>query len=80
MQTNTQSEVGAKLSEPMRRALVTASTRERANICPIVGVHAAAEDVLIEALERRGLIEWDGGVPFKSAPRINAAGRLAVQS
>jgi hypothetical protein len=65
----------APISPAQRKALMKAASRERANICPVIGVHAAAEQSLIEALDRRGFILWDGPVP-----RISDAGRKAVES
>ena len=72
----------------MMRALRKAASRERANICPIPGVHAAAETALIDALDRRGFIVWDNGVargatehgPHMSVPRISESGRAALVS
>lgn len=69
---------GPKVSPAMLKALKKAASREHGNICPVIGVHAAAEDVLIEALDKRGFITWDGGEAFKGAPRINEAGRAAI--
>lgn len=61
------------------KALKRAAARERGNICP-AGLIAAAETKLLEGLDRRGMIEWDGGVPNKGAPRISARGRAYVAS
>jgi len=58
----------------MLKALRNAAARERGNICPIAGLHAAAETQLLAALDRRGLITWNGAVP-----RISDAGRLTVR-
>jgi len=66
-------------TKAMAKALVTASQRDRANICPIPGVHAAAETAIIKAMDARGYIVWDG-VPFQSAPRISAAARILALS
>jgi hypothetical protein len=50
-------------------------------------IHAAAETALLDALERRGFIDWDfpkgyaiGNSTFRhrGAPRINAAGFAAI--
>jgi hypothetical protein len=68
-----------KLSDAQIRVLNRAARRAEGNVCPTPGVSAAAQDRLLEALDRRGLITWDGGVAFKGAPRINEAGRRAVQ-
>lgn len=65
-------------TKAMVRALTAATLRERGNICPIRGTYAAAETVLIKAMDERGYIAWDG-----PAPRISDAGRAiakAVQS
>lgn len=67
-----------RLTPAMIRALAKAAERPRANICPIAGVHAAAEDALVDALDRRGMIAWDGGAPNRGAPRISDAGRTAL--
>lgn len=61
-----------KLSKAQRRALVKAMERPRKTICPIPGVHAAAEQTLLDAMDRRGLIAWDGPVPFISEAGIAA--------
>jgi hypothetical protein len=68
-----------QLSKAGRKALRAAMFRERGNICPVRGVHAAAETNLLIALDREGLIAWDGGVPFKGSPRINEVGRKAAE-
>lgn len=68
-----------KLTEAQQRALMRAAKRERRNICPAF-CHAAAETNMIAALDRKGLIDWDGGVPFKGAPRINSAGFAAIDA
>jgi hypothetical protein len=72
-------------SNAMVRALVRAAKRERGNICPIVGVHAAAEQKLIEAMDRRGFIKWDkpegyqiGSYTSYGAPRISPRGFAAI--
>lgn len=61
------------ISKAGMKALKRAAKRKRGNLCPVVGVHAAAETALLESLERRGLIYLDGIVP-----RISDAGRIAV--
>lgn len=66
-----------QMTPAMRKALERAASRETAAICPIVGVYANAADVLLEAMERRGFIKWDGE-PWKTAPRISDAGRSAL--
>jgi hypothetical protein len=74
----------SKLTKAGRKALERAASRERGNICPIVGVHANAETVLLEALDRCGYIAWDGPAPAlphsRGAPRISDAGRAALQT
>ena len=67
------------MSPAGRRALERAAYRERGNICPVVGVHAAAETQLINALDREGYVDWDNGIPHQSAPRINATGRAMLK-
>lgn len=67
-----------KMTKAQFKALRAAANRERGNICPTVGVNAAASDALVAALDRAGFITWDGE-PWKSAPRINDAGRAALE-
>jgi hypothetical protein len=62
------------MTEAMRRAIKTAAERERGTYCPIKGVHAAAETMLLEALDRRGFIEWDGPIPH-----VNDSARAAIR-
>lgn len=62
------------LSKAQIKALAKAASRPSGCLCPIVGVHAAAETALLAALSRRGLI-IDG-----PAPRISDAGRAAIQN
>lgn len=73
------------MTSAMRRALENAARRERGNICPIFGCWANAQQMLIEAMDRRGYIVWDkpegyeiGGKTFYGAPLISEAGRRAV--
>lgn len=65
------------MTPAMFRALSKAAKRERWNICPIRGVHAAAETVLLAAMDRRGFIDWDGH-PHMSSPRISRKGYRAI--
>jgi hypothetical protein len=68
------------LSMPQIRALCRAHRRERGNICPIVGAHAAAETAMLTALERKGLIEYVGLVPvITDAGRVIARNRSDVR-
>jgi hypothetical protein len=60
-------------SKAQHRALRNASERPRGNICPVFGVHAAAEDMLLQALYRRGWADPNGCVPV-----ITDAGRAAI--
>jgi hypothetical protein len=73
-----------QLTKAQRKALCRAAKRERGNICPIPGVHANAETMLLDALDRRGFIAWDGPSPatphMRGAPRINDAGRAALST
>lgn len=62
------------LSEPMKRALVTAFKREHCTVCPIPGVRNAAETSLLQALRRRGLVTND------PAPRLTISGIFAANS
>lgn len=57
----------------MHRALKAAAARPRGTVCPIPGVHAAAETALLDAMLRRGLIEYDGQIPYISQAGYNAA-------
>lgn len=75
------------MTPAMERALRKAMSRERANICPIIGCWANAEQMLIEAMDRRGFIVWDhpegfrygdGNFVHHGAPRISEKGRLAI--
>ena len=73
------------MTPAMKRALTKAASRERGNICPIVGAWANAAEMLIEAMDRRGYIVWDkpegyeiGGKIFRGAPRISEVGRKAI--
>ena len=73
------------MTPAMKRALRKAISRERGNICPIPGVHANAETMLIAAMDRRGFIAWDkpdgykvGDHTFYGAPRISDQGRRAI--
>jgi len=65
----------ADMTSAQRRALETAASREHKNICPVRGIHAAAETAVIKALDRQGYIEWDGHVP-----RISQLGQRAIAS
>ena len=60
------------LSRAQLKALKKAASRTSGCLCPVVGVHAAAETALLAALLRRGLI-IDG-----PAPRISDVGREVV--
>lgn len=61
------------LTRPMLTALRTAAARPSGNVCPTVGLRAAAHTALLAALWRRGLIWQDGSII-----RINARGRAVV--
>jgi hypothetical protein len=67
------------MTPSMRVALETAACRERGNLCPVIGskgrMHAAAEQMLLDALEKRGFIEYLGN---RAVPVINDAGRSAI--
>lgn len=67
------------LSKPMQLAINVAAHRERHNLCPVPGrngkLHAAAEQALLDALERRGLIEYLGN---RAVPVLSAAGLRAA--
>lgn len=66
-------------TKSMMKALSDAAKRERANICPVVGVRGSAETVLLRALDAGGYIEWNGE-PWHSTPYISRAGRAAVEA
>lgn len=66
-------------TKAMLKALRRASTREHGNICPIVGIHANAETVLLNAMDARGFIAWDNP-NHKVVPRISEAGRALVDA
>lgn len=63
----------SQLSLTQFKVLSLAASRERGNVCPTVGVHAAAQKAVLRALEKKGLIYVDN-----YAPRINEAGRAAI--
>lgn len=56
-------------SKAAMKALRIAAGRERRNICPTRGVHAAAQQMLLDSLIRNGWAEMDG-----PSPRITDAG------
>lgn len=62
-----------RLTPAQERALRHAARHERGTVCPIPGVYGDAEEQLLQALYRRGLIEDPDRVP-----RITAAGRAAI--
>jgi hypothetical protein len=68
-----------KISKAMGFALSVAAHRSRGTLCPVrTGkgrINAAAETALLDALQRRGLIDYDGPIP-----RINAAGVRIVDA
>lgn len=72
------------MTPAMLRALMKAASRERHNICPIRGVWANAETMLIDAMDKRGFIAWDGGGKqvgdyiTRGVPRISEAGLRAI--
>jgi hypothetical protein len=63
------------MTPAQRRALETAATRERGTICPIPGVKAAAETVLIRSMVRSG---WCTDSEVR--PTITDAGRRALKT
>jgi hypothetical protein len=69
--------MGTPITEAQLYALQRAARRERGNLCPNA-LRGHSETLVLRALTKRGLIDWDGGVPFKGAPRINDAGRDVV--
>lgn len=64
------------ISETGLSALQTAAKRERGNVCPIPGVshRGGVERLVLQALERRGLIYY----PLLGIPCITNAGRAVV--
>lgn len=64
------------ISDTQLKVLRKAATREHGNVCPITAnVHAAAEQSVLDALERRGLIHY----PTSGVPIITDAGREAAR-
>ncbi len=63
----------SKLTEAQRRALERAATREGGYVCPVGGVHAGAEEMLLRALRTKGFITGE------MAPTITDAGRAALR-
>jgi hypothetical protein len=64
-------------TKAMLRALHAAAARERGTICPIRGIHAAAEQSMLKAMFDRGLIEYtDDRGPH--VPLISQVGRDAT--
>jgi hypothetical protein len=66
-----------EISQAQFRVLWYANKRPRGNLCPIFGIHAAAQTSLIQSLDRKGLIEWSAE-PFISIPFISDEGRAAL--
>jgi hypothetical protein len=62
----------------MLRAMRDALSRDRRNICPMVGTHAASEEQILQAMTKREFIVWDGGAYGEGVPRLSAAGEAAV--
>lgn len=66
-----------RLSRPQLRALRNAAARPEGNLCPFwpsVDDNPVSSQLLLDALERKGLIHY----PRPGYPVINAAGRAAV--
>ncbi len=63
-----------KLSDTALRVLRIAANREPGNICPTGGLPGNSENILLESLERKGLITGAHGSPF-----ITEAGRKVVR-
>ena len=61
-----------QLTPVQRRTLERAASRQRGNVCPMPGIHAAAQMAVIEALLRKGYIT-DNRIPF-----ITEQGRAAL--
>lgn len=62
------------LTRTMLEVLRRAALRPHGHVCPTFRLRGCAQDLVLDALRRRGLIE---GSP---APIITAAGRAQVQS
>ena len=60
-------------SRAARKALKRASERLSGCVCPIPGVHNAAETALLASMARHGWIDQNFGVPV-----ITDAGRAAI--
>lgn len=61
-----------KLTETRLRVLRRAASRSSGYVCPTPGLHAAAQDVVIDGLRELGY------VTNEPAPRITDAGRDAL--
>lgn len=62
-----------RLTAAMRRALTSASLRTGGYLYPVEGLPRGAQDAVVNALDRRDLVEWTGPIP-----RIGDAGRQAL--
>lgn len=67
-----------QVSPAMLRAMRDALSRERRNVCPMIGTHSAAEELVLQALTKREYIVWDGGVYGEGVPRLSKTGEEAV--
>lgn len=68
------------ISPTQLRLLRRAAGREGGAICPTANVHAGAQELVLRALERRGLIKWTldfNGEPV--LPVISGCGLLIDQ-
>ena len=63
----------ANLTPVMVRVLTRAAKRARGSICPTPELPGNTQRVVLQALDRRGLID-----PNKGSPRINDAGRVTL--
>jgi hypothetical protein len=71
------------LSPTQLRVLRRAAGREAGNICPTPGLHAGAQEMVMRAMERRGLLKYphrqeaqEAGWCHEGVPIISGCGRL----
>jgi hypothetical protein len=71
------------LTKKMRFALCIAAQRPRKTLCPVLTargrINAAAETAMLDALYRRGLIEYNGPIPVVSNAGMAVVGDVGIQ-
>lgn len=68
-----------QLTPTQLRVLQRAAGREAGNICPTHGLRGASQELVLRALERRGLIKYPvdfNGEIIRGIPRISGCGKL----